>query len=264
MAFTRIDGELVHWRESGPREAAAVVLVNSLGTDFRIWDEVAAALAREWRVVVYDKRGHGLSEVPAGPYAIADFTDDLVALADHIGLWRFALVGLSIGGLIGQDLAVRAPERLSALVLADTAPKVGTADSWNARIDAVRAGGIAAIADHVMERWFTPAFRAERPDDLTGWHNALLRQPADGYISTCEALAQADFTTAIGNIGVPTLAVAGDGDQSTPPDLVRAMAERIPNARFALIDGCGHIPPVEQPERLLALVTEHLEKHGRG
>ncbi|WP_038365665.1 3-oxoadipate enol-lactonase [Bosea sp. UNC402CLCol] len=264
MAFTRIDGKLVHWRDSGSRAAPAVVLVNSLGTDFRIWDEVVAALSRDWRVIVYDKRGHGLSDVPPGPYAIADFTDDLIGLADHIGLERFALVGLSIGGLIGQDLAVRAPERLSALVLADTAAKVGTAESWNARIEVVRQGGLAAIADPVMERWFTPAFHAERPDDLAGWRNALLRQPADGYIATCQALSQADLTAAIGAITVPTLAVAGDGDLSTPPDLVRAMAQRIPGAGFALIEGCGHIPPVEQPARLLALVTGHLEKHGRG
>lgn len=264
MAFTRIDGRLVHWRESGSREAPPVILVNSLGTDFRIWDEVAAALSSDWRVVTYDKRGHGLSEVPTGPYAITDFTDDLIGLADHLGLKRFALVGLSIGGLIGQDLAVRHPERLTALVLADTAPKVGTAESWSGRIEAVRKNGLAAIADPVMERWFTPVFHAERPDDLAGWRNALLRQPADGYIATCEALRDADLTASISAINVPTLAVAGDGDLSTPPDLVQAMAERIPNARFALIEGCGHIPPVEQPARLLALVTDHLEKHGRG
>lgn len=264
MAFTRIDGRLVHWRDNGPREAPAVILVNSLGTDFRIWDEVVAALARDWRVISYDKRGHGLSEVLPGPYAIADFTNDLIALADHVGLERFSLIGLSIGGLIGQDLAVRAPERLAALVLADTAPKVGTAESWNARIEAVRTGGLATIADSVMERWFTPAFHAGRPDDLAGWRSALLRQPADGYIATCQALSAADLTAAIGSIAVPTLAVAGDGDLSTPPNLVRAMAERIPGAGFALIEGCGHIPPVEQPARLLALATGHLERHGRG
>ncbi|MCR4524618.1 3-oxoadipate enol-lactonase [Bosea sp. 47.2.35] len=264
MAFTRIGDTLVHWREIGPRDAPAVVLVNSLGTDFRIWDEVAAALSSAWHVITYDKRGHGLSEVAPGPYPIADFTDDLMGLADHIGLKRFALVGLSIGGLIGQDLAVRRPERLTALVLADTAPKIGTAESWSGRIEAVRKGGLAAIADPVMERWFTPAFHAERPDDRAGWRNALLCQPADGYIAACEALRDADLTEAIGSIKVPTLAIVGEGDQSTPPDLVRAMAERIPNARFALIEGCGHIPPVEQPGRLLALVASHLEKHGHG
>ena len=264
MAFTRLGHGLVHWRESGPAGAPAVVLVNSLGTDFRIWDEVAAALSANWRIITYDKRGHGLSEVPPGPYAIGDFTDDLIGLADHLGLTRFALVGLSIGGLIGQDLAVRRPERLTALVLADTASKVGTAESWNARIETIRKGGLAAIADSVMERWFTPAFHAGRPDDLAGWRNALLRQPADGYIATCQALSQADLTNAIGSVPVPTLAVVGDGDLSTPPDLVREMAQRIPGAGFALIEGCGHIPPVEQPDRLLTLVTEHLEKHGRG
>lgn len=264
MAFARIGSGIVHWRETGPRDAPPVILANSLGTDFRIWDEVAARLASSWRVICYDKRGHGLSEVPPGPYRIADFTDDLIALADTLGLSRFSLVGLSIGGLIGQDLAVRYPERLSALVLADTAPKVGTTESWTARIDAVRANGLSAIADAVMERWFTPAFHREKPAELAGWRNLLLCQPAAGYIATCEALSQADLTATTGAIAAPTLVVCGDSDQSTPPELVEAMALRIPGARFSLIEGCGHIPPAEQPAILATLIDGHLSLHARG
>ena len=261
MTFSRIGSGIVHWQDSGPRNAPAVILVNSLGTDGRIWDDVAARLAGSRRVICYDKRGHGLSDVPPGPYRIADFTGDLLALADRIGLARFSLVGLSIGGLIGQDLAIRHPQRLGALVLADTAPKVGTAESWAARIGAVRKGGMAAIADAVMERWFTPAFHRLKPDELAGWRNLLLRQQAEGYVATCEALRDADLTAGVARIAAPTLVVCGDADQSTPPVLVRAAAERIPGARFELIAGCGHIPPVEQPERLAGLIAQHLAEH---
>ncbi|SIR13603.1 3-oxoadipate enol-lactonase [Bosea sp. TND4EK4] len=261
MTFSRIGSGLVHWQEGGPRDAPAVVLVNSLGTDCRIWDDVAARLAGSHRVICYDKRGHGLSDVPPGPYRIADFTRDLISLADAIGLRRFSLVGLSIGGLIGQDLAIRHPDRLAALVLADTAPKVGTVESWTARIGAVRKNGMTAIADAVMERWFTPAFHSLKPDELAGWRNLLLRQPAEGYVATCEALRDADLTGDLVGIAAPTLVVCGDGDQSTPPDLVRAMASRIPGARFELVAGCGHIPPVEQPEQLAELIAQHLAEH---
>jgi 3-oxoadipate enol-lactonase len=262
MAFSRIGSGIVHWQESGPRDAPAVVLVNSLGTDIRIWDDVAGRLALSRRVIRYDKRGHGLSDIPTGPYRIADFTEDLIALTDSIGLSRFSLVGLSIGGLIGQDLAIRHPARLAALILADTAQKVGTAESWATRIAAVRKDGLAAIADAVMERWFTPAFHREKPHELAGWRNLLLRQPAEGYVATCEALRDADLTDDAARIAAPTLVVCGDGDQSTPPDLVRTAAGRIPGARFELIPGCGHIPPVEQPRRLAELLERHLAAFG--
>lgn len=261
MAFTRIDSGVVHWRETGPRGAPAVVLANSLGTDLRLWDAVTARLCDAYRIIGYDKRGHGLSDPPAGPCRIADYTADLVALADAIGLERFSLVGLSIGGLIGQDLASRHPHRLAALVLADTAPKVGTAQGWEDRIAAVRRGGLAAIAEAVMQCWFTPAFHDRQPDALAGWRNMLTRQQAEGYIAACEALRDADLTAAIGAITTPTLVLCGDGDQSTTPDLVKAAAARIPGAGFELIEGCGHIPPAEQPERMAALIRAHLDRH---
>ena len=264
MAFARIKGRLVHWSDYGPRGAPCVVMVNSLGTDLRIWDEVASALSSGWRVIAYDKRGHGLSATDAGPYSISDLADDLLALDDHLDIERFALVGLSIGGMIGQVLGARSPERLSALVLADTAPKVGTPDSWTERIQAIERGGLEAIAGPVMERWFTPGFRAAEADKVSGWRNAFVLQSADGYIATCKALRAADLTTHVAGISVPTLVVVGDSDLATPPELVEAMALKIPRARFEIIDECGHIPPIEQPERLSKLVSGHLKEHGHG
>ncbi len=262
MAFTRLNHLVIHWTETGPVGAPAVILVNSLGTDFRIWDTVVARLGERWRIIRYDKRGHGLSDVPDGPYSIDDHTDDLIALADHLVLDRFALVGLSIGGLIAQSLAMRTPERLPALVLADTAARIGTAESWRARIDAVEQGGLAPLADALMERWFTPNFAAAHPAEYSGWRNMLLRMPAEGYAASCAAIHDADLTASITAIAARTLVVAGDQDASTPPDLVRATAALIPRARFETIAACGHLPPIEQPTALAALIASHLEETG--
>lgn len=262
MAFSLLNQRVIHWTEMGPADAPAILFVNSLGTDFRIWEGVVAHLGDRWRVVLHDKRGHGLSDAPAAPYSIDDHTDDLVALADHLGLDRFALIGLSIGGLIGQSLAIRAPERLAALVLADTAARIGTAESWAARIEAVEQGGLEPIADAVMQRWFTPDFRKNRPVELAGWRNLLLRTPSEGYVGSCAAVRDADLTDRLSAIAAPTLVVAGDLDLSTPPDLVRATADRISGARFETIASCGHIPPIEQPAAFAALIVRHLEETG--
>lgn len=178
------------------------------------------------------------------------------------GSTDFALVGLSIGGLIAMNFALRAPQRLAALVLADTAPNIGTTDSWNARIEAIAQHGLPSIADALIGRWFAPAFRETEPADFAGWRNMLLRTSAEGYIASCAAVRDADLTTLIGAITTPTLAIAGDQDISTPPDLVRCMAERIPGAHFELIASAGHLPAIEQPAVMAGLIADHLAENG--
>jgi 3-oxoadipate enol-lactonase len=261
MAFTKLNNVRLHWRETGRKDAPVVIFANSLGTDCRLWDEVAEALSARYRVVLYDKRGHGLSENSPGPYSIEMLADDVLELADHLGLSKFTFVGLSIGGLIAQQIAVKAPERLSALVICDSAAKIGNDESWNARIDAVTKNGLSSITDAVMQRWFTPEFHAGKQMELAGWIQMLLGTPDDGYAAACAALREADLTQAIASITAPTLVICGDGDQSTPPELVKETAALIPGARFEIIQGCGHIPPAEQPEALLALLTRHFEEH---
>lgn len=264
MNFARIDGVLLHYRIAGPAGAPALVLANSLGTDARIWDGVIARLASRYRILSYDKRGHGLSDVHQNEYTLNDHLDDVLGLMDHVGFERAGFAGVSIGGLIGQGLALRAPERFSAMALCNTAPKVGDATFWADRIEAVRSRGMDAIADAIMERWFSPGFRRDRADELAGWCNMFLRCNRDGYASTCATLRDTDLASSIGAIGLPVLVVGGSEDRATPPDLVRATADAIPNARFVLIDGVGHIPSIEQPETLTRLLADFFTEVGHG
>ena len=262
MAFIRANGIVLHHQVLGRDDAPALVFNNSLGSDFRIWQEVAPAFAERFRVVLYDKRGHGLSDAPPAPYAMDDHTDDLFALLDHLGIESAALVGLSVGGMIAQRAAVRASHRVKALVLCCTAAKIGTSELWAERISAVEKGGIEPIVENVLQRWFTPHFRETKPDEAAGWRNMLVRLPAHGYAGTCAAIRDADLTADASKISVPTLCVAGDQDGSTPADVVRNTAGLIPGARFELIEGSGHIPCVEKPAALKQLLQRHLQEAG--
>ncbi|MCA0046555.1 3-oxoadipate enol-lactonase [Mesorhizobium sp. B283B1A] len=254
MPFVTIGGiTLQHRYVEASGKAPPIVFINSLGTDFRIWDDVVAALDGEMPLLVYDKRGHGLSDI-GDISSIDDHVDDLSALIDHFGLEKVVLCGLSVGGMVAQGLYARRPEIVEAMILCDTAHKIGTAESWNTRIATVESKGIQAIADGVLKVWFTPTFHTKRGAELDGYWNMMTRQTLAGYIGTCKAVRDADFTDAAARIEVPTLCIAGDQDGSTPPDLVRSLAALIPGARFEIIRDAGHIPCVEQPEALVALI----------
>ena len=262
MAFIRVKGIVLHHQVLGPSDKPVIVFINSLGSDLRIWQEVAPAFTELFQVILYDKRGHGLSDAPPAPYSIDDHTDDLLALLDNLGIGRASLVGLSVGGMIAQRMAVRAPDRVQSITLCCTAAKIGTPELWADRINAVEVGGIEPITDAVLQRWFTPRFHEMRADDLAGWRNMLVRTPAHGYAGTCAAIRDADLRPDAGRIAVPTLCVAGDQDGSTPAEVVKGTADLIPGARFALIDGAGHIPCVEKPAELSELIKQHLEEAG--
>ena len=259
MTFSRLNGAVLHWDATGPAAAPPLVFANSLGSDLRIWDAVARELASDYRIIRYDERGHGLSDTTS-PFAVADHADDLRALLDVAGIEACALAGISVGGMIAQSFAARYPDRVQAVVLCDTAPRIGTAESWATRIEAVERGGLAAVADAALERWFAPGYRRRCPDEWAGWRTMLLRTPADGYLAMCAAIRDADLTTGAAAIQAPCLCVAGDQDVSTPPELVRQMAAMIPNGRFEVIEEAGHLPCVERPERLAALIRNHLRE----
>lgn len=251
-------GGALHMRIDGPKGAPGLLMLNSLGTDLRLWDLLMPHLRGFW-VIRFDKQGHGLSDLWDGT-TITDHAADAVAIIEAAG-GPVTLVGCSIGGLIAQRVSADRPDLVRALVLSNSAAKLGTADSWQQRIATVEASGTAAIADAVMERWFAPAFRASPA--LVLWRNMLARTDSAGYAAACQALAAADQTEATAALRLPTLVVAGGADGASPPDVVQATADLIKGAAFHLIPDVGHLPCVEAPAAFAAIVSPFLERHAR-
>lgn len=251
-------GITTHIRDDGPRDGRVVMFGNSLGTDLRVWDALVPLLPAGLRIVRYDKRGHGLSDATPAPYHMDQLVADAEAVCDGLGLRDITFVGLSIGGLIGQGLAAKRPDLVRALVLMDTAAQIGTAQMWQDRIDTITRDGVASLADPILERWFTPAFRDANPE-FPLWRNMLIRTTVAGYAGCCAAIAGADLTDSTRALCLPVMAMAGDADGSTPPDLVRATAD-LCGADFHLIADAGHIPCVEQPQATARLLTDFLER----
>jgi len=258
MHFADINNNTIHFGQVGNPAAHTLVFVNSLGTDFRIWRDVAADLLADYQIILYDKRGHGLSGAPEGPYTIDDHIEDFIGLADHLELERMVICGVSVGGMIAQGAAARIPERIQGLVLCDTAHVIGPKDMWDTRMAAIKEEGLDAIGDSVMERWFSPEFHQFNVQQLAGYRNMFSRTPLAGYLGTCSAIRDADFTETSANISLPTLCVCGEHDGATPPDLVQSLAALIPGADFEMITSAGHLPSVEQPEVLTKLIRNFL------
>ncbi|MEM6464861.1 MAG: 3-oxoadipate enol-lactonase, partial [Pseudomonadota bacterium] len=225
MQFADIDGVTIHYQViSAPDDKPTIVFSNSLGTDFRIWRDVIIRFVGEASIIVYDKRGHGLSDL--GTVAegdkpkIDDHVNDLAGLLDHLGVADAVICGLSVGGLIAQGLNFLRPDLVKAMVLCDTAAKIGNDEMWNPRIEVVENDGLAAIADANMQRWFSPVFHAERASELQGYVNMLVRQPAEGYVATAKAIRDADLRGAASQTKVPTICIVGENDGATPPAVV--------------------------------------------
>jgi 3-oxoadipate enol-lactonase len=261
MAFARLNGAVTHYEDAGARDGRAIVFSNSLGTDFRIWNELAGHLPSGLRVIRYDKRGHGLSEATPGPYAMKTLAEDLAALLDHLGVTRAAVVGLSVGGMIAQGLAALRPDLVSALVLMDTAHRIGTVEGWNGRIDTVRKGGMAAVAEGILSGWFTQAYRSSMPD-FQGYRAMLLRNDIEGYTGVCAALRDADLTESTRALKTPTLCIAGEHDATTSPAIMQTTADLIAGARLEVVKDAGHIPCVERPKEVTGLIVGFLEEAG--
>lgn len=249
----------MHYRIDGPEEGLPVLFANSLGTDQRLWDAVLPQLG-DVRALRYDKPGHGLSDSRAA-FILSDLAADAAALIEEAVRGPVVVVGLSIGGMIAQTLAADRPDLVRALVLSNTATRMGTAESWAARIAAVEAGGIECIADAVMERWFAPAFH--RSAGLRLWRNMLVRTDAAAYCAACAAIAEADLGRTAARLRLPVLAIAGAEDGASPADAVEQMARLIPGSAFHVIAGAGHLPPVETPDVCAALLAPFIFQHGR-
>lgn len=260
MQSTMINGVAIHHRfVSLSPGRPTIVFINSLGTDFRIWDAVVEKFSGEYNILLHDKRSHGLSGDGPTPVTMADFVADLEQLLDQHGIRQAVLCGLSIGGIIAIGLAARRPDLACALILCNTAPKVGTPEAWAERIAAVRAGGIEGISEMVLSRWFTPGFRTAGNAAYQMARNMLIRQSAKGYMDTCAALAATDYRADAARLALPAICIAGDHDQATPPAIVKEMSEMIPGSAYRLIAGCGHIPCIERPGELAVVMKEFLD-----
>ncbi len=245
-------------RLEGPEGAPVVVLSNSLGTTLDMWDPQMPALTERFQVLRYDRRGHGRSEVPPGPYSADELGADVLELLDSLGIDRVSVCGLSMGGMIGMWLGANAPERVDRLALTCTSARFGTPEIWTERAAFVRASGVEALADAVMERWFSPGFRAEHPETVARFREMVASTPAEGYAGCCDALRDWDFRTRLGAIRAPTVVIAGSDDPATPPADGELIAAGIPGAQLVVLKGTAHLANVEQPDSYTKAVMGHL------
>jgi 3-oxoadipate enol-lactonase len=257
MPFLDLAGARFHYRMDGAATAPAVMLSNSLGTNLSMWDGQLPSLTTGHRVLRYDTRGHGESAITKGPYSIEQLARDAIALLDALEIDRVNYCGLSMGGMIGQWLGANAPHRLMKLVLANTTAKIGSPETYNARIDTVRNGGMAAITDAVLARWFTPAFLTASPTAVARVRAMLDGTPPDGYIACCEAIRDMDQRETAGKIGVPTLVIAGTHDIPTPPTDGRFLADRIKGARYVELPA-AHLSNIEAAPAFTSALIDFL------
>jgi 3-oxoadipate enol-lactonase len=242
----------------GPPDGPPLVLSSSLGTTRAMW-EPQRSLAERHRVVSYDHRGHGASPSVPGDYSIEDLAGDAIALLDRLAIARTAWCGISLGGMVGLWLAIAAPERISSLIVISSSAHAPPASRWLERAAAVRAAGsTAVVADAVLARWFTPEFVQSSPQVVERAGAMLHAAPAEGYAGCCAAVGGLDLRSGLERIGAPTLVIAAALDTALPPEHGRAIAERVPRARFELIAHAAHIASMEQPEQVNRLIHEHL------
>lgn len=258
MPFIDIKDLRMHYQVDGRAAAATLVLSNSLGTNLSLWEPQVATFASDFRVLRYDSRGHGQTSPTRGEYSIELLDRDILRLLDALKIDRVHFCGLSIGGMTGMWLAANAAERLNKLVLCNTAPKIGNADGWNARIKAVREGGTKSVSDAVVERWFTPEFRATNPDVVANTKAMIEGTSTDGYTGSCAAVRDFDFWNKVGEIKAPTLVIAGTHDAAVPPADGQKLAHAIPGARYAELSA-AHISNIEAAARFTAEVSAFLK-----
>ena len=248
----------VAYRIDGHEAMPSLVLASSLGTTWELWDAQLPSLVEDFRVVRYDHPGHGRSPIPDASLTVESLADGVVELIDALDLERVSFCGLSLGGMVGMALALRAPERVDRLVLCCTAAHLGPVEGWYERAEVVRARGTSAIADAVLGRWFTQRFRDESPVTIARFREMLEGTPAEGYAACCEAIARWDARSDVSAIRAPTLVISGDDDVATPPQDGAFLAGSIPGAELTVLPQCAHLANVEQPALFTRALLGHL------
>jgi 3-oxoadipate enol-lactonase len=259
MPFADLPHARIHYALSGDSSLPALVLSTSLGTDFSLWDAQAPEFAKHFRLLRYDMRGHGQSSVSAPPYSVPDLVSDVLSLVDTLDIDRFHWCGLSVGGMIGMTLALKSPSRLRKLILCSTAAKIGTQESWNARIDTVRTQGMKEIARATPPRWFTRNFQNNSPDVVAAVVRSIESLNPDGYIGGCCAVRDFDARNTVSGIRLPVLVISATHDPAAPPSDGRFLADQIPGAAYLELNA-SHISVMEDPQRftneVLTFLTE--------
>jgi 3-oxoadipate enol-lactonase len=259
MPDAQLDDVRLNYRIDGPADAPALLLSNSLGTDLSMWDAQVAAFSQRYRVVRYDTRGHGRSEVTPGPYTMEQLGQDVVGLLDTLGIERADFCGVSMGGQTGMVLAARHAARFGRFVLANTAAWFSGTDAWNARIARVQAEAMGAVAGAMMDRWFTPEFQAAHPEALARVRDVFARTDPRGYCANCAAVRDSDRRADLDRIAAPVLVIAGARDPVSPPADGHAIARAVPDARCVELDA-AHLSNLEQPEAFARTVLDFFQE----
>jgi len=250
----------VHHVAEGPERGEVVVLSGSLGSDTRMWDpQVKPLVDAGFRVVRYDHRGHGDSPVPRGPYSLDDLGADAIALLDGLGVPHAHWVGLSLGGMVGMWVAAHHPQRIQGLALCCTSARIRPAKMWADRAATVRTEGTRAVAEAVIDRWFTPTWRAANRERSAEFQQMVAATSAEGYASCCTAIERMDLFGALPRIAAPTLVIAAADDPATPPEHGVRIVGGIPNSRLEVVEQAAHLGNVEQPQQFTELLLAHLK-----
>ena len=250
----------LHYTVDGPSDGPVLVLGSSLGTTGALWEPQLPFLTERLQVIRYDHRGHGRSPVPPGPYQLNELGDDVLAMMDSLGVDRFHIGGLSLGGMVAMWVASHAPERVDRMVLVCTSAKLGPPDMWQTRAKTVLTEGMGAIADAVLGRWVPAEFAIRRPDIVDALRAQLVGTPVDGYASCCAAIETMDLEPDLARVTASTLVIAGLEDESTPPAHAQRIVAGIAGSRMTLVAGAAHLANVSRPELVGQLMADHLTK----
>jgi 3-oxoadipate enol-lactonase len=257
----KANGIQINYELSGKKGVPVVVLSHSLSCSLMMWNPQMEALNPHFQVLRYDMRGHGGSEAPAGPYTLELLGKDVIGLLDALNIDRVHFVGLSIGGMIGQCLALNHPHRLKSLALCDTMAVVleEAQPIFQERIDTVRAKGVESQLEPTMERWFTPSFLKSNPPMLGVIRKEFLATPVEGYIGCSEAIRKLNYLNRLSQIRIPTLIMVGEDDPGTPVSASQAIHERISNSKLVILPSARHLSNVEQTETFNAALIKFLK-----
>jgi 3-oxoadipate enol-lactonase len=251
------DGCALNVEVDGPANAPVLMMSNSLGTNLHMWDDQAPAFSKQFRLVRYDRRGHGKSEAPTGPYTMDRLGRDVLSIVDALGVKKFNWCGLSMGGMVGQWLGANAPDRLEKLIVSNTHYYYGDKQPWHDRIKFAQDKGLAALAPMQMERWFTKGFREKNAQAIARITEMFVATPVGGFVGCCEAVRDMDFRQSTPTITVPTMVIVGSQDPATPPAAGEDIHKMIKGSKLVAIDA-AHLSNVEQPKAYTDAVLNFL------